>query len=187
MYSIDIREMSINIYRKLKSLRKTAVLTNISKSTIQRWNIDSRKSEILKFEKLKILNLILPFSQERIQILKTLINTNPFITMVEIQKKLSDNLHLTVSAELIRLFVKKNLKKSFQKPHFYPLPNEELLLKKTNDFKNDFQQHMLNFPQAQIISVDEIGFSSNIRFTKGWNDVGKKFQVMYIYIKTNRL
>ena len=71
------------------------------------------------------------------------------------------------------------MKKSYQKPHFYPLPNEEILLNKTNDFKNNFQEHMNNFPQAKIVSLDEIGFSSNIRCTKGWNDIGTKFQVKY--------
>lgn len=34
MYSIDLRIKAINLYRKLKSLRKTAYLLEISKSTI---------------------------------------------------------------------------------------------------------------------------------------------------------
>ena len=99
--------------------------------------------------------------------------------MIEIQKKLSDTLNLKISTELIRLFVKKNLKKSYQKPHFYPLPNEEILIKKTMDFKNNFEEHMLKCPNAKIVSLDEVGFSSNIRYTKGWNDIGTKFQVKY--------
>ena len=38
MYSIDIRKLIINLYIKIKSLRKLEVLTRISRSTISRWN-----------------------------------------------------------------------------------------------------------------------------------------------------
>lgn len=37
MYSIDLRIKTINLYNKIKSLRKVAKLLEISKSTIQRW------------------------------------------------------------------------------------------------------------------------------------------------------
>ena len=78
MYSLEIRQMSINIYNQLKSFRKTALLINISKSTIQRWN----KELNIKIRKSRISKLNTPI------IIKTLINNNPFITIMEIQKNL---------------------------------------------------------------------------------------------------
>ena len=39
MYLLDTRNIVMLVYSKLKSLRKVALLTNISKSTISRWNI----------------------------------------------------------------------------------------------------------------------------------------------------
>ena len=172
MYSLELRQMTVNIYKKLKSFRKTALLTNISKSTIQRWtknvNLNIRVSRKSKLN-----------SPVIIQIISTMISNIPFISMLEIKKKLLETLNLNVSTELIRLFVKKTLKKTYKKPHFYPLPNEEKLLQKTVEFKNKFQEHMANFLHSTIVSLDEVGFSSNVRYTKGWHDKGSKLQVKY--------
>ena len=38
MYDIKSRQIVLNVYFKLKSLRKTEYITNISRSTISRWN-----------------------------------------------------------------------------------------------------------------------------------------------------
>ena len=39
MYPVDIRKLILNLYIKIKSLRKLEVLVGISRSTISRWNI----------------------------------------------------------------------------------------------------------------------------------------------------
>ena len=104
MYSLELRQMTVNIYKKLKSFRKTALLTNISKSTIQRWtknvNLNIRVSRKSKLN-----------SPVIIQIISTMISNIPFISMLEIKKKLLETLNLNVSTELIRLFEKKLLRK----------------------------------------------------------------------------
>ena len=69
MYLLDTRNIVILIYSKLKSLRKVALLTNISKSTISRWNIVitpvKRKS---KYDIIRIIDII-----------STTIKLNPFL------------------------------------------------------------------------------------------------------------
>ena len=52
MYTEEIKKLCIKIYNKIKSLRKVECLTNVSKSTISRWN--SCKENVIKNNKNKI-------------------------------------------------------------------------------------------------------------------------------------
>ena len=65
------------IYSKLKSLRKVALLTNISKSTISRWNI-----VITPVKRKSKYDIIRPLI---IDIISTTIKLNPFFTILDIQ------------------------------------------------------------------------------------------------------
>ena len=52
MYTEEIKKLCIKIYNKIKSLRKVECLTNVSKSTISRWNLC--KENLIKNNKNKI-------------------------------------------------------------------------------------------------------------------------------------
>ena len=47
MYHIEKRLLVLNIYYKIKSMRKTSLLTNVSISSISRWikNIHNKKKK----------------------------------------------------------------------------------------------------------------------------------------------
>ena len=60
MYTLDIRKLVIKMYYKLKSLRFVQSITNISKSSISRWNIN-----ILPFKKECKKNIHIPMIAEK--------------------------------------------------------------------------------------------------------------------------
>ena len=55
MYSIDLKEKVVKYYHKIKSIRKTANIFDISKSSVQRW-INNISFEKKKYYRKNILN-----------------------------------------------------------------------------------------------------------------------------------
>ena len=61
MYHIEKRLLVLNIYYKIKSMRKTSLLTNVSISSISRWikNIYNKKEKIIS--KLPLIIYLRPY------------------------------------------------------------------------------------------------------------------------------
>lgn len=162
MYSIEIRNLTIVLYNKIKSLRKVESLTNISRSSICRWNIDILP--IIKKSKYHNLPLI-------IDSIKLILNLNPFFTISEIQSHLQKTCNLTCSYSLIRTVMRKNINLTYKKVKYANFLNENSLKQKTIDFHNTFKNKIksVNF----IASIDEVGFSSNNNPLRSWSCKGK--------------
>ena len=101
MYSLDRRKLAVHIYSILQSLRKTAKLLMVSHSTISRWlQYPERKPYQRKssrfFKSMQIVDII-----------KTTILSNPFVSNSLLKKLIKDSLSIDVSKELIRVAIKK--------------------------------------------------------------------------------
>ena len=102
---METRTLVVNIYYQLNSMRKTALLTNVSISSISRW-IKNTKS---KKEKIKDnLQLI-------IETIKSILDLFPFYTVKDIKNHIIKTLNINYSYSLIYTVMKKHLNLSYKK------------------------------------------------------------------------
>ena len=162
MYSLEIRKIVINIYNKIKNLRKVESLTNISKSTISRWN----KTILPAKRKTKII-ILTPLI---IDIVTISLKLNPFFTIKDIQIHIKNTCNIKCSYGLVRNVIKK-MNLSYKKPKFINCPNKDNIKLKTEIFINNFKSNLKD--DITIASIDEIGFSSKINPLFSWSIKGK--------------
>jgi transposase len=170
MYSIQIRQLVVNLYKKLKNLILTASLVGISKSTISRWNINIERKPYPK----RTSKLSTPLV---IDVVKTFIKTNPLSTIREVQEQILTTCKINASLELIRIFMVKSLQLSNKKAYFYPLPSEKQKVDRTKDFCNRLIDSIEKNAHSSIVSVDEIGFGDNVKPLKGWGLRNQKLRI----------
>ena len=162
MYLLDTRNIVILIYSKLKSLRKVALLTNISKSTISRWNI-----VITPVKRKSKYDIIRPLI---IDIISTTIKLNPFFTILDIQNHVKMACNINCSYGIIRSVIKK-MNLTYKKTKFINCPNKINIKSKTDLFIDKFKK--LYNCGTTIASIDEVGFSSKINPLFSWSTKGK--------------
>ena len=162
MYSLEIRKIVINIYNQIKNVRKVESLTNISKSTISRWN----KSILPAKRKTKII-ILTPLI---IDIVTISLKLNPFFTVKDIQMHINNTCNITCSYGLVRNIMKQ-MNLSYKKPKFINCPNKDNIKLKTEIFINKFKSNLKD--DITIASIDEIGFSSKINPLFSWSTKGK--------------
>jgi len=169
MYHIEKRLLVINIYYKIKSMRKTSLLTNVSISSISRWikNIHNKKEKIIS--KLPLI----------IDLIKTVLSYFPFYTVKDIQKHINKTLNLTCSYSLIYTIMKKHVKLSYKKIKYQNFLNKDTLNTKINLFKHEFSKLINN---NNFVFIDEVGFNDSIKPIYSWSEKGKK---LYIDHKIN--
>ena len=172
MYTLDIRKLVIKMYHKLKSLRFVQSITNISKSSISRWNLN-----ILPFKKECKKNIHVPIIIDTINLISKI---NPFYNIYDVQIYLKSKLNIICSYQLIRCVIHKNLKLSYKKTKFANYINDNLLKEKTTLFCSQFKK--LYKHDSFIASIDEIGFSSKLNPLYAWSEKGKR---TYIKNKIN--
>ena len=90
MYPIDRRKLAVHMYSILGSLRKTATLLMVSHSTVSRWLTYPEKK---KYQRVKVQNLK---TFQIVDIIKTTISSNPFISIRKLQSNILETLKLTV-------------------------------------------------------------------------------------------
>jgi transposase len=170
MYHIEKRLLVLNIYYKIKSMRKTSLLTNVSISSISRWikNIYNKKEKIIS--KLPLI----------IDLIKTVLSYFPFYTVKDIQKHINKTLNLTCSYSLIYTIMKKHVKLSYKKIKYQNFLNKDILNNKISLFKHEFSK--LKLISNNFVFIDEIGFNDSIKPIYSWSEKGKK---LYIDHKIN--
>ena len=171
MYSIDIRKLIINLYIKIKSLRKLEVLTRISRSTISRWN--TSLFPVIRHNKINSLSPVI------IDVVKLIYKINPFFTIIDVQNHLKNVCDISCSQSLIKMVVHKRMNLTYKKPKFINCPNEQNIKNKTELFIKNFKKHFKH--NSTLVSFDEIGFSSKVKPIASWSAKGVR---NYIKIKT---
>ena len=136
MYSVEVRKLTLIIYKKMKSMRKVEDLTNISKSSISRWN--RRIVPLNREEKNKHIVPVI------INAIELTLKLKPFLSVNEIQYHLKKHSNLDCSSNLIRIVMKKEMNLVYKKPKFVGCPNKEIMKKKTLAFCTDFKKLVKN-------------------------------------------
>jgi transposase len=101
MYPIDRRKMALHIYNMLHSLRKTAILLQVSHTTISRWLKNQERKKYYRNPE-SLLK-----SETIVDIIKSSIENDPFITLKKLRDLIKQSLTLDVSKELIRVAIKR--------------------------------------------------------------------------------
>lgn len=174
MHSIDVRKIALNIYFELKSLRKTAALVKlVSAASIGRWVHD------LKIKGWPIKGSII----DTVNIKKLIVNMivlTPYVTVRELRDAIFTACNIKVSVETVRKYLTNNLEMSLKKAHYYPLPSQKTFIDKTLIFKQKMAKIFKLKKLPLIVSIDEVGFSSNVRPLMGWSNVGEKLHIQYV-------
>jgi hypothetical protein len=148
-------------------------LIQIPKSTLSRW-----KNRIDKIKRKGKYDDVLP---KIITIITTLLEVKPFVNADEMIKHIFKTTKISCSKNLIYSVMKK-IKYTCKNPKFVNYPNEERLKTQIQTFCSDFKSLNNKFNSHPIVSLDEVGFSSNIRPLKIWSKRGK---TKYIKVKPN--
>ena len=164
MYSIDVRKIACRLYTKYNSLRKVSLILEISHSTISRWlkNIERKQY----FRKPKLCTDFL------VDLLKTTIIINPFISIRQLLDKVKTTCNINVSRELIRTaiaklgFTKKNAR-------FFSHPKN--LHEKTSIFLQLRKQFCDE--NRPFYSIDETSFGRNTKTVRGYSLKGKLLRI----------
>ena len=169
MYSIDRRKMALHIYSFFNSLRKTAILLQVSHSTISRWLKNQTRKQYTK-SKNKIYKYDAIIESIRISI-----QNDPFISITKLTILLQQTINITVSKELVRLAISK-LGLSKKKARFYGEPND--LKEKTTIFLERRDAYIEQ--KRRFLSIDETSFGRN-----GINTFGREV-TLYILRKNKQ-
>uniref|UniRef100_A0A6C0E1T8 Tc1-like transposase DDE domain-containing protein n=1 Tax=viral metagenome TaxID=1070528 RepID=A0A6C0E1T8_9ZZZZ len=161
MYTEEIKKLCIKIYNKIKSLRKVECLTNVSKSTISRWN--SCKENVIKNNKNKI-----PLIIDAIRIVYKM---NIYFTIKDVIDYVKKKMNINVSYKLVRCLLIKDMNLSYKKCKYSNYVNENKLKLKTIEFHNLFKKQYNT--DSLLVSIDEIGFSKRLNPLYSWSVRGK--------------
>jgi transposase len=135
------------IYERVNSIRKTAIIMQVSKSTVQRWLV------------MDLMVLILQTKREKPKLTKILefvdssLRNDPFVTCRKLQAAIADKLNLKVSKELVRVAI-VNLNYTRKKARFYGIAKNALQLNKRFIALRNYYIEKGH----PIFSIDETGF-----------------------------
>lgn len=164
MYPIDRRKLSIHVYSLFHSLRKTAVILQVSHSTVSRWLKSPERKQYSRSTVSK--------TNQIIHTIKTAILSNPFISLVALQKLIEDMFKFTVSKELIRTAI-SSLNYSKKNAKFFGAPKN--LEEKTKAFISKRDEYVSK--QFNFFSLDETSFGRNTKSVKGYSLKGQPLKL----------
>lgn len=144
MYPVDRRKLAMHVYSLLHSLRKTAVILQVSHSTIHRW-LKNPERKVYSRQSTKAITIV--------DVVRNTVLANPFITIREFEKVIKDSVDLVVSRELVRAVIKR-LGFTTKKAKFFASPSK--LKETTESFvtrRNECIQQ-----GKYIVSLDETSF-----------------------------
>ncbi len=173
MYPIDRRKMALRIYSFFNSLRKTAILLQVSHSTVSRWLKNQSRKQYTKSKNKTYKSDVI------IETIRFAIQNDPFISITKLSIMLKETIHISVSKELVRLAIVK-LGLSKKKARFYGEPNN--LKEKTTAFLERRDAYIKQ--NRRFLSIDETSFGRNGINTFGYS---KRGSPLYIKKKQARV
>jgi transposase len=173
MYSKDFKNLALKLYQNLKSFRKVSKIINTSHSTVYRWlttSIKPRKEIYKKLQRPDIIDALILY-----------ISSNPFCSIQDVKKMVSENFKINASNELIRLCILKNNFTKKRARYFSKPKNDEEKLASFLNQRKTYVDEGRNF-----ISIDETSFGRNYLPAIGYAKKGERFYVKrpYLSIKT---
>ena len=165
MYSLDIKIVAKNLYSFLNRLRKTAIILQVSHSTVSRW-LKNPKRKVYKREQTKSKSYVI------IETIRISIQLDPFISIIKLKNLIFESLNVVVSRELIRTCISK-LGMSGKKARFFGNPKN--LQTKTEHFINERNRFIKE--GRTFFSLDETSFGRHGKQVMGYSPIGKQLRI----------
>jgi transposase len=165
MYPLDRRQMAIHVYKLFQSLRKTAIILQVSHTSISRWLKNPERKQYTRNQ--------IPKSLQIIESIKVSIANDPFITILKLKELIKNLFSFSVSRELIRTAILKG-GLSRKKARFFGKPKDyEVKLKSFIEKRTEFQNENRTF-----VSLDETSFGRHGRQIMGYAPIGKQLRLL---------
>lgn len=167
MYPIDRRKQALHIYSLVRSIRKAALLLQVSKSTVHeshRWVYHPDR---------KLYNRNVPSKCNKVvESIRIMLLNDPFLSIRKLRTIILQSLGITISTELIRTAIKKCGLTS-KKARYFSQPVD--LQEKTNNFLE--RRSDLVKEERFFVSLDETSFGRNGINAKGYSPRGSKLLI----------
>ncbi len=164
MYSIDRRRVAGHVYSLLNSLRKTAVLLQVSHSTVSRWlNAPQRK----KYRRDAIKQSVLV-----VECIRAAVAADPFINCVRLKAVVKASTCVDISRSLVHTVLRK-LGMTRKKARMCGAPRN--LETKVDDFIQRRDAYLAD--GRTIVSLDETSFGRHVKSPYGYSSRGVKLFV----------
>lgn len=164
MYPIDRRKLACHIYSLFLSLRRTAVILQVSHTTIARWLKNTEQKKYCRSHVTK--------SSLIVQTIHSSLNNDPFLSIRKLSKIIEDVNEIKVSRELVRASIHK-LGYSNKKARFFSMPKN--LIEKTNSFID--RRETYKSLGRLFVSIDETSFGRHGKDMRGYSPKGKQLRV----------
>ena len=155
---MDRRNIALRVYSLLNSLRRTAVVIQVSHSSVSRWLKNLERKQYTRPSKK---------AQLTVEIIRQTIANDPFVTTRRFQQIILDALNIVVSKELVRTVIKK-LGLTRKKVKFFAVPKN--YKERVQTFLQERNQIIAS--GKPIYSLDETSFGRAGRPSYGYAPKG---------------
>ena len=162
-YSSDARACCMVAYMRLRSLRKAAHTTGISKSTIQRWAQGSPLVTTRRAAK--------KATTESIQTIIKVLEDNPFLSPKAVTHLIAQKIKLQLSSSCVRFWMKK-MKITRKKARRFN--NKDSLPLQRSQFAKDFTSVI---DPERVVSIDESSFYFDMKPSYGYCASWKRLKI----------
>lgn len=160
MHPIDRRQLACHMYSMLNSMRKVAVLLQVSHSTVHRWLHQPHRKIYSRSQANSKSQVVVP-------VLKACVAADPLITLAKMVDRVAQVLGIHVSKELVRTVLKRE-GFSRKRARFYGQPAD--LPEKTAAFLALRDRYILE--GRLFASIDETSFGRSGAVVKGYSRRG---------------
>ena len=164
MHPIDRRVLATHVYSILQSLRKTAILLQVGHTTIHRW-LKSPERKTYHREPLKQTSQV-------VQLIRTAVANDPFITCSRLQSVVKACIDVQVSRGLIHSVLKMS---GFSRKKARMCGAPRNLEQKTNAFITTRDKYIRG--GRKFYAIDETSFGRNTKAPYGYAPKGQKLFV----------
>jgi transposase len=167
MYPVDRRKLAVHVYALFQSLRKSALILQVSHTTVARWIAFPERKLYCKDNRSNVSKTSLI-----VETIKIIIQNDPFVSLFSLRNILKNTLGVSVSKELDRTILFRS-GMSKKKTKFFGQPqNLETKVKAFLEERNKFKQQGRPF-----VSMDETSFGRNGVTKYGYSPRGKPLLV----------
>ena len=162
-YSDEAKAICVKAYLKLKSVRKTASITGVSKSSVSRW--------VHKSPLVRRVRCATKVTNEAILRIESILSTNPFETPAKIAEQIHSDMKLHLSTSSVRFWMRRRgmtFKKASRKVYS---PDVEAKRYRFSADNGDL------IDPDRIVSIDESSFYFDMNPSRGYCHRSRRLSV----------
>lgn len=163
MYSKDCKAVVVKTYLHFKSMRKTASVVGISKSTIQRWVANNPLVKRIRSRR--------KLTHDIVQRITTLLEENPFTNPAIIAATISREFSTSLSSSGVRFWMKKEGITHKKSTRYVTTPDLE---ERRGHFATDY---MSLYDPERVVSMDESSFYFDMKPSKGYCHKSRRLKI----------